>query len=94
MMNPYRAVAMLLDTLVDKLDASPLQSATRQLDLCVSHDMTVFTVRHGVGLQSVEEQPVNFLDGLALFRQDGQLVMCSQYGSRVVITDHLLAHSQ
>ena len=59
------------------------------LEICVSHDMSVYTVRHGVGLERVSEHGVEFLDGLVLFERGTDLVMRSQHGGEVVVT-HLL----
>ena len=79
------AVDLILRVLIEKLYAS---GAERQLDLCVTHDMTIYTMRHGLGLESVEGPDVEFLDGLVLFEADGKLRMRSQHGSEIEIAEH------
>jgi glucose-6-phosphate-specific signal transduction histidine kinase len=55
--------------------------AAPQLDLCVSHDMTLYTVRQELLNQGVEEAgEVEFLDGSVLYMQDGQLWLPSHVG--------------
>jgi hypothetical protein len=90
MMPPKSAVAMILRVLRGKLDASPL-AAKPQLDLCVSHDMTVYTVRHGSGLEPIAAAPVDFLDGLLMYRDQGHLLLCSHYGGVVEVDEDLLS---
>lgn len=74
------AVQMIVRVLASKLRAA---GAERQLDLCVSHDMTVYTVRHGVGLEPLSGPEVEFLDGLLLFERGNRLMMRSQHGGEV-----------
>jgi hypothetical protein len=83
MMPAPVAVNMIVRALVGKLrdDAA----TGRHLDVCVSHDLSVYTLRHGVGLEDVHGPEVEFLDGLLLFEKDGHLRMRSQYGSEVAI---------
>ncbi len=83
MMPAELAVRMILTVLVGKLEAP---GAARQLDLCVSHDMTVFTMRHGLGLEPVHGPPVEFLDGLLLCECDGALTLKSHHGAEVEVT--------
>jgi hypothetical protein len=93
MMRPAQAISMILQVMLDKLDAPQLNDLSddeQQLDLCITHDMTVFTLRHGVGLESLFDVPVDFLDGLLLYRERGVLMLKSHYGKSVEITDHLL----
>ncbi len=75
-----QAVELIVRVMREKLQAS---GAERQLDLCVTHDMTVYTVRHGVGLESVEGPDVEFLDGLLLFERSGGLYLRSHHGGEV-----------
>lgn len=84
MMPAELAVQMVLRVLLTKLRAP---GDERQLDLCVSHDMSVYTVRHGVGLEPLHGPLVEFLDGLLLFERDGQVLMRSQHGGEVVLGD-------
>ena len=91
MMPPNMAVAMVLRVLRGKLDA-PALGAKPQLDLCVSHDMTVYTVRHGSGLEPIAAAPVDFLDGLLMYRdQQGQLLLRSHHGGVVEVDEDLLS---
>jgi len=83
MMPAPLAVEMVMRVLRAKLHAP---GDPRQLDLCVSHDMTVFTVRHGVGLEPLEGPTIEFLDGLLLFEREGRLLLRSQHGGEVVLT--------
>lgn len=82
MMPADLAVQMVLRVLAGKLREDRDKS---QLDLCVSHDMTVYTVRHGVGLEDLEGPKVEYLDGLLLFERDGKVWMRSQHGSEVEV---------
>jgi hypothetical protein len=83
MMPPNVAVDMIVEVLASKLLAP---GADRQLDLCVSHDMTVYTVRHHVGLEPVTGPEVEFLDGLILYTNGDDLRLASHHGGEVVIT--------
>jgi hypothetical protein len=71
------AVRLILKVLVDKLDA-PV--AARQLDVCVSHDMTLYLLRDRLLQEGVDGPEVAFLDGLVLYRQDGVVWMTSHHG--------------
>lgn len=86
MMPAALAVQMILRVLSAKLRAP---GNARQLDLCVSHDMSVFTVRHGVGLEPLHGPTVEFLDGLLVFERDGRLLMRSHHGGEVTLSDVL-----
>ena len=90
MMPTNVAVAMVLRVLRGKLDA-PALGAKPQLDLCVSHDMTVYAVRHGSGLEPIAAAPVDFLDGLLMYREQGQLLLRSQHGGIVKVDENLLS---
>jgi hypothetical protein len=94
MMQPQRAVSMVLEVMLDKLRAPTPRPGTRQLDLCVTHDMTIFTMRHGAGLEPVDAEDVKFMDGLLMFEKDGRVFFASQHGSVVEVDDKLLAHSR
>ena len=74
------AVDLLLRVLQGKLQAP---GAARQLDLCVTHDLTIYTVRHGVGLEAAPGAEVEFLDGLLLYERDSRLFMRDQRGNEV-----------
>ena len=83
MMPSDVAVAMILNVMHGKLKAP---GAHRQLDLCVSHDMTVYTVRHQLGLESVDGPQVDFLDGLILYAKGDDLLLASHHGSVAKVT--------
>ena len=83
MLSPTYAATTILRLLKGKLD-SPSEHP-KQLDLCVSHDMTVLFIRHFFGLEPVDAQPVEYLDGLALYFDESELTLESQHGSRVLI---------
>ena len=83
MMPAEVAVEMILRVLGAKLDAAQTSEGACSLDLCVTHDMTVYTMRHGVGLESVAGPEVEFLDGLLLYEKDGERMMRSQHGGVV-----------
>lgn len=52
-----------------------------QLDILVSHDMTLYTVRDRLlGQSAAECGDVNFLDALAIYRKDGDLLIRSHHG--------------
>ena len=34
----------------------------------MTHDMTIFTMRHGAGLEPVDAEDVRFMDGLIMLR--------------------------
>lgn len=77
MMPADMAARLILKVLTDKLDA-PV--ADRQLDVCVSHDMTLYLLRDRLLQEAVDGPEVAFLDGLVLYRQDGLLWMTSHHG--------------
>ena len=80
MMPAPLAVNLLMQVLHTKLD-TPMEG--RSLDLCVTHDMTVYTMRHGLGLEPVSGPEVEFLDGLVLFEKNGERFVRSHHGGEV-----------
>ena len=56
---------MVLEVMLDKLTAPAIQAGTPQLDLCVTHDMTIFTMREGAGLEPVTGPDVKIYGWLA-----------------------------
>ncbi len=83
MLSPTYAAMTILRLLKGKLDTP--SEHKKQLDLCVSHDMTVLFIRHFFGLEAVDAQPVEYLDGLALYLDEGELMLESQHGGRAQI---------
>jgi hypothetical protein len=94
LMRPQRAVSMVLEVMLDKLKAPAVSEGARQLDLCVTHDMTIFTMRHGSGLEPVDAEDVKFMDGLLMFEKGNRVYFASQHGGVVEIDEALLAHSR
>jgi hypothetical protein len=47
--------------------------------------MTVLFIRHFFGLEPVDAQSVEYLDGLALYFDESELTLESQHGGRVLI---------
>ncbi len=77
MMPPDQAANLIFKVAAGKLD-HPIQ--VPQLDVLVSHDMTVFTVRDRLLNQIVADYPVEFLDGLVIFEKDGKRFLQSHHG--------------
>lgn len=94
MMRPQRAVGMVLEVMLEKLTAPAIQAGTPQLDLCVTHDMTIFTMREGVGLEPVTGPDVRFMDGLLMYEQDDKVFLASQHGGIVEVDDALMAFAR
>ena len=82
LMPPEMAVKMITRVMQAKLGT---EMPGKSLDLCVTHDLTIFTVRHGVGLEPVDGPTVEFLDGLVMFEKDGRTWMRSHHGGEVEI---------
>lgn len=82
MMPAATAARLVATVLVEKL-RSPV--AERQLDVCVSHDMTLYLLRHQLLGEGLDDAPVAYLDGLLLFEEDGVLKLTSHRGSAVTL---------
>ena len=50
---------MVLEVMLDKLRAPATHSGKSNWILCVTHDMTIFTMRHGAGLEPVDAEDVS-----------------------------------
>lgn len=72
-----QAARLVLDIVAAKLD-HPV--AARQIDLCVTHDLTVHMVRDRLLGDRPDDGPVEFLDALAVYRREGRLFMRGQVG--------------
>ncbi len=94
MMRPQRAVGMVLEVMLEKLTAPAIQAGTPQLDLCVTHDMTIFTMREGAGLEPATGPDVRFMDGLLMYEQDDKVFFASQHGGIVEVDDALMAYAR
>ncbi len=71
------AANLVLGVLADKLE-HPVADA--ELDLCISHDMTLYLLREVLLDEPATGPAVAFLDALVLYRQDGGLWMSSHHG--------------
>lgn len=80
MMAPDLAARLVLRVLAEKL-RSPV--ADEQLDVCVSHDMTLYLLRDRLLGERLQEAPVEYLDGLLLYEADGLLCLAGQRGTEV-----------
>ncbi len=86
MMPADLAARLVLRVLADKLDA-PV--ADQQLDICVSHDMTLYLLRDRLLNQPVDGPEVGFLDALVVYRQGGQIWMTSHHGEARPVSQNL-----
>lgn len=82
MMDADAASRVILTVMAGKL-ASPVGEA--QLDLCVSHDMTLYLIRSRLLGQPLASREVRYLDGLVLFRKDGELRLAGPAGEEVTV---------
>ena len=94
LMRPQRAVGMVLEVMLDKLNAPAIEAGTPQLDLCVTHDMTIFTMRQGAGLEPVTGPDVRFMDGLLMYERDNKVFFASQHGGIVEVDDALMGYAR
>ncbi len=79
--------AELAATLVARIAVEKFKSRIRtpQIDVLVSHDMTVFTVRDRLLGQAADDYPVEFLDGLVFFERTGKHYLQSHHGPEMAI---------
>ncbi len=61
------------------------QRARSALDICVSHDMTLYLVRNRLLGLAPQAHPVNYLDGVVYFERDGQGWLESDTGHRAPV---------
>lgn len=90
MMPPQLAMAMILQVLLGRLNSAEAGDRDGHLDLCVSHDMTIYLVRQACGLEAAHDHRVEFLDGLLLYRDGEHIRLRSHHGAEVDVTDTLL----
>ena len=83
LMQPDAASRALLGVLAEKLNAS---LADAQLDVCVSHDMTLYLMRSRLLGESLSGPAVAYLDGLILFREAGDLKLRGLSGCEVSVS--------
>ncbi|MFU8817793.1 MAG: hypothetical protein ACNA7W_20800, partial [Pseudomonadales bacterium] len=77
MMPAELAARLVLRVLAEKL-RQPV--AEQQLDLCVSHDMTLYLLREVLLGEPAHGPAVGFLDALVLYRDGDALWMTSHHG--------------
>jgi len=83
LMDPDLACRVLIDVLAEKL-RSPV--AESQLDVCVSHDMTLYLLRSRVLGVAPEAREVAYLDGLVLYENRGELRIAGLDGTEVTLS--------
>lgn len=78
MMPANVAARLVAQVAAEKLN-QPLEKP--QLDILVTHDMTLYTVRDRLLRQTTQQfGSIDFLDGLVLFRKDSELLLQSHHG--------------
>ena len=77
MMPANMAARLVLDICASKVEGA---MAAKQIDLCVSHDLTVLLVRDQLLGEPPARGAVEFLDALAVYRRDGRLFIQSSLG--------------
>lgn len=80
------AANLVLRVIADKLKA-PV--ASKQLDVCISHDMTLYLVRDRVLGQAADIADVEYLDALVAYEEDDVLWLASHHGDPVEVTARL-----
>ena len=86
MMPAHWAARLVLLSMAEKLNSS---LARPQLDLHVSHDMTLYLLRGALLGEPADGPPVAFLDGLLVWRAEGALWLKSQHGPRQRVSAEL-----
>ena len=89
MMPPALAVAMVLRVLRGKLDAPATGRSTPARSLCQPRYDRLYR-SSGSGLELIAAAPVEFLDELLMYREQGQLLR-SQHGGVVEVNENLLS---
>jgi hypothetical protein len=82
LLEPNLASRALLEVLAEKLNA-PVAEA--QLDVCVSHDMTLYLMRTCLLGQPADAREVRYLDGLLLYARGGELKLKGLEGGEVTV---------
>lgn len=83
MMAPRLAAQTLLRLLVQRLDG---QTVTPALDLCVSHDLTLYLMRDVLLGRHRGDGDVLYLDGLALWRDGGAVLAATHDADATDVT--------
>ena len=90
MMEPRLAARTLLRLLVARLDARPPGEAAPALDLCVSHDLTLYLMRDVLLGLHRGDGDVLYLDGLAVWRE-GDAVLAATHDAEPTDVSAILA---
>ena len=80
------AARILMRVVSEKLSQSV---AEKQIDVCVSHDLSLYLVRDRLLSESPDQGPVEFLDALLAFRRDDRVWLQSARTNPVDITGEL-----
>lgn len=83
MMAPRLAARTLLRLLVQRLDG---QAGTPALDLCVSHDLTLYLMREMLFGLHRGDGDVRYLDGLAVWRERGAVLAATHDADATDVT--------
>jgi len=86
MMPADVAASLVLRILAARL-AEPVGAP--QVDVCVSHDMTLYLVREVLLREPATGPEVRFLDALVLYEAQGEVWLTSQHGPPVKVTERL-----
>ena len=81
------AAQILMRVVTEKLN-QPV--AEKQIDVCVSHDLSLYLVRDRLLRESPEQGPVEFLDALVAFRRDDRVWLQSARTTPVDISAELV----
>ena len=84
---PAQNAAQILMRLVTEKLNQPV--AEKQIDVCVSHDLSLYLVRDRLLRESSEQGPVEFLDALVAFRRDDRVWLQSSRTTPVDISAEL-----
>jgi hypothetical protein len=80
------AAQILMRVVTEKLN-QPV--AEKQIDVCVSHDLSLYLVRDRLLRESSDQGPVEFLDALVAFRRDDRVWLQSARTTPVDISAEL-----
>ena len=80
------AARILMRVVSEKLSQSV---GEKQIDVCVSHDLSLYLVRDRLLSESPDQGPVEFLDALLAFRRDDRVWLQSARTNSVDITAEL-----
>ena len=86
-LSPAQNAAQILMRVVTEKLNQPV--AEKQIDVCVSHDLSLYLVRDRLLRESPEQGPVEFLDALVAFRRDDRVWLQSARTTPVDISVEL-----